>query len=54
MDVAAVILWMVLIFGLSTEHLSSAQTAPFTTILFVKLIPGLAALDIDTIDLLVP
>src|SRR6266487_705405 len=53
MDFAALILWMAFMFSLSTGHFSSAHTAPFTTELLLKLIPGLAALGIETVDLLV-
>jgi len=53
MDCAAVILWMVFMSGLSTDHFSSAHTAPFTTELLLKFLPSLAVLGIETIDLLV-
>jgi VanZ family protein len=44
---------MIFMFSLSTDHFSSAHTAPFTTILLLKFIPGLRALGVETIDLLV-
>ena len=40
-------------FGLSTDQFSSAHTAPFTTVLLLKIVPGLSALGVDTLDLLV-
>ena len=53
MDYAAVILWMVFMSGLSTDHFSSAHTAPFTTALLLKFLPSLTRLGIETIDLVV-
>jgi VanZ family protein len=53
MDYAAVILWMASMFGLSTDQFSSAHTAPFTTVLLLKMLPALSALGVDMLDLLV-
>lgn len=53
MDYAAVILWMAFMFGLSTDQFSSAHTAPFTTMLLLKVFPVVAVLGIDRIDLLI-
>jgi VanZ family protein len=53
MDCAALILWMGLMFGLSTDHFSSAHTMPFTTVLLLRFIPALAAVDIEMIDLVI-
>jgi VanZ family protein len=53
MDCAALILWMGVMFGLSTDNFSSAHTMPFTTALLLRSIPAFAAVDIATIDLLV-
>ena len=53
MDFAALTLWAVFIFGLSTDHFSSAHTAPFTTRFVLRFIPGLAVLGLETIELLI-
>ncbi len=53
MDFGAVILWMGLMFGLSTDAFSSAHTAPFTEFIFLRLIPEFAGLTVETVDLLV-
>jgi len=53
MDFGAVVLWMGLIFGLSTATFSSAQTEPFITSLYSLVMPWFAALSIETADLLI-
>jgi len=53
MDFGATVLWMGLIFSLSTATFSSAQTEPFITSLCSKVMPWFAPLSIPTADLLI-
>jgi VanZ family protein len=53
MDFGATVLWMGLIFSLSTASFSSAQTEPFITSLYSHVMPLFAALSIETADLLI-
>jgi VanZ family protein len=53
MDFAVTVLWMGLIFSLSTATFSSAQTEPFIASLCSKLMPWFAVLNIETAELLI-
>jgi VanZ family protein len=53
MDFGAIVLWMGLIFSLSTATFSSAQTEALITSLYSQLMPSFAALSIETADLLI-
>src|SRR5690348_4673372 len=53
MDFGATLLWMGLIFSLSTASFSSAQTEPFITSLYSHGMPWFAALSVETADLLI-
>ncbi|HEX7229321.1 MAG TPA: VanZ family protein [Candidatus Binatia bacterium] len=53
MDFGAIILWMGLIFSLSTASFSSAQTQPLIVSVYSRVMPGFAALGLETADLLV-
>lgn len=53
MDFGAIVLWMGLIFSLSTATFSSAQTEPLITSLYSHVMPWFAALSIETADLLI-
>jgi VanZ family protein len=53
MDFGAIVLWMGLIFSLSTATFSSAQTEALITSLYSQLMPWFAALSIETADLLI-
>jgi VanZ family protein len=52
-DFGAIVLWMGLIFSLSTATFSSAQTEPLITSLYSQVMPRFAALSIETADLLI-
>jgi VanZ family protein len=53
MDFGAIVLWIGLIFSLSTASFSSAQTEPFITSLYSHVMPWFGALRIETADLLI-
>lgn len=53
MDFGAIVLWMGLIFSLSTASFSSAQTEALIVSLYSRGMPWLAAISLETADLLI-
>lgn len=53
MDFGAIVLWMGLIFGLSTPSFSSAHTEALIGSLYPRVMPWLAGLSVETADLLI-